>query len=71
MEAYEREQVAFERFRDVLSELDPSLLDLTLGNDDTVEKVVRYDGPEHYAEHTQHIRDWFNGRTESDDDEDS
>jgi peptidoglycan/xylan/chitin deacetylase (PgdA/CDA1 family) len=71
MEAYEREQVAFERFRDVLSQLDPSLLDLTLGNDDTVEKVVRYDGPDHYAEHTEHIRDWFNGRTESDDDEDS
>ena len=71
MEAYEREQVAFERFRDVLSELDPALLDLTLGNGDAVEKVVRYDGPDHYAEHTKHVRAWFNGRTESDDDESS
>jgi hypothetical protein len=71
MEAYEREQVAFERFRDVLSGLDPTLLDLELGNGDTVEKVIRYDGPDHYAEHTDHLRAWFTGRTESDDDGDS
>ena len=69
MEAYEREQVAFERFRDILSELDPLLLDETLGNGDTVEAVVRYDGPDHYAEHTEHIRAWFTGHRESDDDE--
>ena len=71
MEAYEREQVAFERFRDVLSGLDPTLLDLELGNGDTVENVIRYDGPDHYAEHTDHLRAWFTGRTESDDDGDS
>jgi len=69
MEAYEREQVAFERFRDALSELDPGLLDLTLGNGDTVAAVVRYDGPDHYAEHTEHIRAWFTGNEQSDDDE--
>jgi len=69
MEAYEREQVAFERFRDALSELDPALLDLTLGNGDTVEAVVRYDGPDHYAEHTEHLRAWFTGHGESGDDE--
>jgi hypothetical protein len=69
MEAYEREQVAFERFRDDLAALDPALLELALGNGDTVEKVVRYDGPDHYAEHTEHIRAWFTGHGESDDDE--
>ncbi len=68
MEAYECEQVAFERIRDALVGLDPSLLDLTLGNGDSVGAVVRYDGPDHYAEHAQHIRAWFTGRTESDDD---
>jgi hypothetical protein len=51
--------------------LDPALLDLTLGNGDTVAAVVRYDGPDHYAEHTEHIRAWFTGRGESDDDEGS
>jgi hypothetical protein len=71
MEAYEREQVSFERFRDVLAELDPALLDLTLGNGDTVEEVVRYDGPDHYAEHTDHIRAWFTATTEPDEDQDS
>jgi hypothetical protein len=69
MEAYEREQVAFERFRDDLAALDPALLELALGNGDTVEKVVRYDGPDHYAEHTEHIRAWFTGHGESDNDE--
>src|SRR5207248_11578456 len=62
MEAYEREQVAFERFHDDLAELDPALLEVTLGNGDTVENVVRYDGPDHYAEHTEHVRAWFTGR---------
>ena len=71
METYEREQVAFERFRDALSELDPALLDLTLGNGDTVDAVVRYDGPDHYAEHTEHLRAWFTGHETSDDGEGS
>lgn len=70
-EAYEREQVAFERFRDDLAELDPALLDLTLGNGDTVEQVVRYDGPDHYAEHTEHIRAWFSADRKGPEDADS
>ena len=69
MEAYEREQIAFERFRDALAELDPGVLDLTLGNGDTVEKVVRYDGPDHFAEHTEHVRAWFTGQAEPDEDD--
>jgi hypothetical protein len=39
--------------------LDPALLPLRLGNGDTVEEVIAYDGPDHYAEHTEHLRAWF------------
>ena len=51
-----REEAAFARFRDAVAALDESLLDLRLGNGDTVEAVIRYDGPDHYAEHTEHLR---------------
>lgn len=69
MEVTEHEQVAFERLRDDLAALDPTLLDLTLGNGDTVEAVIRYDGPAHYVEHTEHIRAWFTGQSDPDDEE--
>ena len=65
----EHERVAFERFRDALATLDPDVLDLVLGNGDAVERVIRYDGPDHYAEHTEHLRAWFTGQQETDDDE--
>jgi hypothetical protein len=66
--ALKREETAFGALRERLSRLDPELLDLRLGNGDTVAEVVRYDGPDHYAEHTAHLRAWF---TEAgDDDED-
>jgi len=54
--ALEREAAAYERFRTSLATLDDALLDLQLGNGDTVEEVVRYDGPDHYAEHTAQLR---------------
>jgi mycothiol maleylpyruvate isomerase-like protein len=54
--ALEREAAAYERLRAGLAELDEALLDLQLGNGDTVEEVVRYDGPDHYAEHTAQLR---------------
>jgi len=57
--ALAREDAAFTAFRTALAALDPSLLAVRLGNGDTVEQVVRYDGPEHYAEHTAHLRAWF------------
>lgn len=63
----EHEQVAFARFRDALASLAPDVLDLVLGNGDTVERVIRYDGPEHYDEHTEHLRAWFTGQQETDD----
>ncbi len=59
MGALRREAAAFTRFRETLAALDAPLLDLVLGNGDTVEAVVRYDGPDHYAEHTAHLRAWF------------
>lgn len=68
-EVKEHEQVAFERFRAALAGLAPDVLDLVLGNGDTVERVIRYDGPEHYDEHTEHFRAWFTGQQETDDDE--
>jgi hypothetical protein len=58
-EALEREDAAFTAFRDALLALDPDLLEARLGNGDGVGDVIRYDGPDHYAEHTEHLRAWF------------
>jgi hypothetical protein len=55
-DALSREAAAYQRFRDALVGLDETLLDLQLGNGDLVEDVVRYDGPDHYAEHAAHLR---------------
>jgi len=54
-----RETDAFDGFRARIAALDASLLATVLGNGDTVEAVIRYDGPDHYAEHTAHLRGWF------------
>lgn len=67
-DALRREDAAFSGLRGRVADLDPSLLTLRLGNGDTVEAVIRYDGPDHYAEHTEHLRAWFG--TEDDPDED-
>ncbi|HEY6608399.1 MAG TPA: maleylpyruvate isomerase N-terminal domain-containing protein [Candidatus Limnocylindria bacterium] len=57
--ALAHEERAFAALRDGVARLDPALLDMELGNGDTVEAVIRYDGPDHYAEHTAHLRAWF------------
>lgn len=57
--ALEREDAAFSVFRDRVAGLDPAILALRLGNGDTVAEVIAYDGPDHYAEHTEHLRAWF------------
>jgi hypothetical protein len=64
-DALAREDAAFDGLRDRVATLDPALLGHRLGNGDTVEQVIRYDGPDHYAEHTAHLRAWFG----ADDDE--
>jgi Mycothiol maleylpyruvate isomerase N-terminal domain len=66
--ALEREEAAFTAFRERVAALDPALLAHRLGNGDTVEGVVRYDGPDHYAEHTAHLRAWFDADDPEDDD---
>jgi hypothetical protein len=71
--ALERMERAFDDLAAVLAALDPALLDLRLGNGDTVVEVVAYDGPEHYREHTAHLRAWFDGAeadTDTDEDDD-
>jgi hypothetical protein len=62
--ALEREATAFDRFRAAVRSLDPGILPLRLGNGDTVAEVIRYDGPDHYAEHTAHLRAWFGSEAE-------
>lgn len=57
--ALAREESSFTAFRSRIAALDPSLLDERLGNGDTVAKVIVYDGPDHYDEHTAHLRAWF------------
>ena len=55
-DARAREDAAYQRFRRAMAGLAEERLDLRLGNGDTVEAVIRYDGPDHYAEHAEHIR---------------
>jgi len=66
-DALRREDQAFTDFRDRISALEESHLAVVLGNGDSVEAVIRYDGPDHYAEHTEHLRAWFGSGDEDDD----
>lgn len=68
-EAMAREQAAYGRFREALAGITDGLLALQLGNGDTVEEVIRYDGADHFAEHTGQVRAWFSGAEEPEDDE--
>ncbi len=67
--AVEREERAFEGLAAALTELDPGLLDVPLGNGHTPAGVVGYDGPEHYREHAGHLRAWFDDEDEVDADD--
>jgi hypothetical protein len=66
-EAMAREQAAYGRFREALAGVTDRSLDLRLGNGDTVEEVIRYDGADHFAEHAGQVRAWFSGGEESED----
>lgn len=55
-DARAREEAAYQHFRGGLVTLDEATLDAALANGDLVEDVVRYDGPDHYAEHAAHLR---------------
>ena len=66
--ATDREERAYAAFAEAIRGMDPALLSLRLGNGDTVEEVIRYDGPEHYAEHAAQVRAWFGGDRDDEDD---
>ncbi len=66
-EALAREEAAYAALRERVATLDPALRGHRLGNGDTVEEVIRYDGPDHYAEHTAHLRAWFGAGDEDED----
>jgi hypothetical protein len=55
-EAVEREATAMQRLVAALAGLDDAALAIRLGNGDALEDVIRYDGPDHYAEHAAHLR---------------
>ena len=55
-DALRRETAAFDRLTVAAARLDDGTLGHRLGNGDTVAEVLAYDGPDHYAEHTGHIR---------------
>jgi hypothetical protein len=58
-QALRREESAFAAFHAAVANVEPAVLDLKLGNGDSVAEVIAYDGPEHYAEHAGHLRAWF------------
>ena len=62
----DREAEAYQRFVDRLSALDPALLAMPAPWGGTVETIVRENGPEHYAEHAAHLREWFGADDEAD-----
>jgi hypothetical protein len=67
--ALEREERAFEALAAAVAGLEASTLDVRLGNGDTVAEVIRYDGPDHYREHTEHLRAWFADEDDADEDD--
>jgi hypothetical protein len=65
----QREEAAFEALVTRLERADPAWLDEKVSYGDTLERVIRDDGPEHYREHTLDLRAWFTGRDEGEDEE--
>lgn len=64
-----REEAAFQALLSALETLDPERLTDRVAYGDTIEQVVRDDGPDHYREHVLDIRSWFTGDDEPDDDD--
>lgn len=68
-EIRDEEAASFERFAGLLAAVDPALLERPAPWGGTVETVVRENGPDHYAEHAEHLRAWF-GADDDDDGDD-
>ena len=64
----DREAASYERLVERLAGLDPALLGMPAPWGGTVEDIVIENGPGHYAEHAEHVRAWFSGDADEDDD---
>jgi hypothetical protein len=64
-----REEAAYEAMVTRLRRVDPASLDDKVAYGDTLERVVKDDGAEHYREHALDLRAWFN-QNEGGDEED-
>ncbi|MEO8247454.1 MAG: maleylpyruvate isomerase N-terminal domain-containing protein [Chloroflexota bacterium] len=65
-----REEAAYAALVERLETAEDGWLLDTTGYRETLEQVLREDGPEHYHEHTLDIRSWFTGDADEDEDED-
>lgn len=54
-----REELAFEAFRTRILTVDPEWLEERDADGDTLEEIIKYDGVDHFREHTSDIRAWF------------
>lgn len=61
-----REELAFEAFRKRILTVDPEWLSERDADSDTLEEIIKYDGAEHYREHTSDIRAWFEAGGDAD-----
>jgi mycothiol maleylpyruvate isomerase-like protein len=66
----QREQAAFDALVDAMRNADDAWLPERTGDGTTLERLLREDGPEHYNEHTAHLRAWFGGPDEDDEPDD-
>ena len=66
-----REEAAYGALVERLETAEDAWLLDTTGYRETLEQVLREDGPEHYHEHTLDIRSWFTGDEDEDEDDDS
>lgn len=62
-----REEGAFNALAERLETMDPGLLTATFSDGGTLEATIREDGPDHYHEHTLHVREWWAGGEPDDD----
>jgi len=66
-----REQAAFSAFSARLARADPEWLTATDADGDALEEIIKFDGADHYREHTADLRAWFTGEPDADDDADA
>ena len=60
-----REAASFEALLTWLGRMEPTLLDVELGDGSTVEEAVRGDGVDHYREHAAELRSIIEGRRDA------